>query len=68
MCINQIQDGLFPALASALIILAECSRVFLLSDSSAKYSIFSCPGSSILSLGELLKKELLKKELLKTSY
>ena len=33
------QEGLFPASASVLIILAEFSRVFLLSDSSARYLI-----------------------------
>lgn len=41
MYLNHIQDGLFPASASALIILAEFSRVFLLSDSSARYSFFT---------------------------
>ena len=41
---------MFPALASALIILAEFSRVFLLSDTSAKYLILlqSCSPSDIL--------------------
>ena len=37
---KHFQEGAFPASASALIILAEFSRVFLLSDTSTRY--FCC--------------------------
>ena len=36
----QSQEGIVPALASALVILAEFSRVFMLSDTSTRWLIF----------------------------
>ena len=42
------QEGIVPALASALVILAEFSRVFMLSDTSTRWLIFLFCWSSLL--------------------
>ena len=50
VCTFHSQEGLLPATASSLIILAEFSRVFLLSDTSARNNIFSSKRLMLLKI------------------